>query len=231
MKWIIAAMSFCIPVATVTGVRDVRAQSMFDYAKTCKPFLTVQKRSCTVQHFYKCNSGEDEIVLTQTHSTQIGAGFEKTTPDYDFIDYQAADKTFRMVRIEGKHTPFSLRELLQTGRSNYSAPITMSWPDQSIAATQSLSVKFANRIETIDEIRFQVGTAVHSTINASGAIIFKEEWLLFYNQDIGYPITGTLPQQLENGTVFLGTLPVELILPNEPGFLSPQAKFDCKKVQ
>lgn len=218
-------------MATMSGVVPApgHAQSgprLFQIPDGCEGFLTVQSRSCTVSHYWRCDADPEG-----THW--------RATLDQDGAFYLTfTDSEFRWLRswnirsggndtlIEPEDDPASLSELLETGRDSMVFSIR---EENSLGVFQrdytgfdaltGESVTVDGRELLVTEFAYQYNT-LEGERRTEGNQFVLESLRLFF----GGLETVTLP----NGETFEGNYsPMEFAEPGERGFLTMDPLYDC----
>ena len=201
-----------------------QAPKTFTLPQGCDAFLTVQSRSCTVDHHFTCTGEPDgvkhRVSLDETGVTYLGSTDAETQWLTSF--HALLDQSERLEDAPADRA--SLTELLETGVDTYDFR-TLS--DQAGATRYMGYDRLTGELVTIDDVtlhetEYQItafapdGTELWSS---GGNEYVSERWRVFF----GGVSTITVP-----GDSFEeDSSPVEFLYPGEPGFLSANPKFDC----
>ncbi|SEN09188.1 hypothetical protein SAMN04488003_10918 [Loktanella fryxellensis] len=202
----------------------VLAADTFALPQGCEAFVTIQSRSCAVEHHFVCAADPEGIKrrasLSEDGMTYLGSTDREGQWVTSFYPELGDEETLEAAPAD----PASLTELLANGVDTYDFQ-TLS---DTVGTTRYVGQdRLTGTTETIDGITLQQteyniraygpdGTEIWSS---AGREYVSDRWRLF--------IGGTGRVTVPTETFDKDDRPVEFIFPGEPGFLSANPKHDC----
>jgi hypothetical protein len=198
--------------------------AIFGVPEGCDAYLTVQLKSCEVEHHYECAADPAGFKRDVRLGLSGILGGSTIDDEAQWIQsYSVQGNTAR--RLEANPIDrHSLTDLFATGVDTF---------DLRTLSSQSPAVRFVGEDRltgddvVIDGVPLEGVAFEISALDANGNELFarsgreyvSREWRMFFSgvQEV------TSPDQ----TVGLDTSPVEFIFPGEPGFLSSRPKHGC----
>ena len=209
-------------VAPMAAAQD--APATFSLPAGCTAYLTVQTKSCSVDHQFTC-VGDPAGYKKRASLDEQGMTYLGTIDDEaQWIDsYRpVGNYSTRLAQFPTDAASFS--ELIGTGKDTYDF-VTLS---NEIGDTRYVgSDELTGRKITIDGVTLEETAYNITAFGADGAFLWSSsgneyisrEWRRFFG---GTAITTTPTDEYERDSS-----PVEFIFPGEPGFLSTKPKFGC----
>ena len=203
------------------------AQSPVSLPAGCEGYVTVQKRSCTVSHYFTCD-GDPEGHQWRVDYGEVGMLYmgriDAETQGIESFHIEA-NSVERLA--PNPADPASLTELLATGRDE--------WDFQTVSDPLAVTIfrghdeLTGNQVTidgvTLDETIFDV-TATDPTgaelWRVTGSEFVSREWRTFLS---GVRVVTTPDEQYETDA-----RPVEFLFPGEEGFLSATPRHECSNV-
>lgn len=215
-----------IAVAILIGGPAMAADT-FALPQGCDAFVTVQSRSCSVEHYFTCESDPEgvkrRVSLGEEGLTYVGstdreaqwlASFYPLTGHGEELSDAPAD-------------PASLTELLEKGVDSYDFETT----SDEVGTTRYVGEdRLTGQIVTIDNVALQQTAYNITAYGADGTELWSSSGNEFVNADWRGFLGGTGTVIVPDGPFDKDDRPVEFIFPGEPGFLSANPKFDCGAV-
>lgn len=202
----------------------VAAQAGFSLPQGCEAYVTIQKRSCTISHLFRCDGDPEghqrRVDLDQEGLTYMGLIDSETQWIESYYPFTGETSTL----APGAADPASFTELLATGRDGMDFQ-TMS---DTFGLTSYVGEdRLTGETVVIDGVTLQ-RTAFNITVRDSGG---QELWSIAGNEYI-HPewrtfISGTRTFTTPDAVTEEDGTPVEFAFPGEAGFLSSTPRFDC----
>jgi hypothetical protein len=195
--------------------------------ESCIPFLTVQARACQVSTYFRCQMAGTEVIRIETidgDGLEVGALY---SPTYDFIAAADAGESVVIKVVPQTQVPASLPVVFSGGTQSYSHDLTM----QFFGITKRVSdqgtvsrLPQTTRIDGVDFTRLEVNslTQMPEPIGPT-----KGRLVLYLSTVFSFPIEGERTVEMAGSVDTTTSVPVDLVLPSEPGFASKQPIHDC----
>ena len=203
------------------------AADTFALPQGCDAFVTIQSRSCSVDHHFTC-AGDPEGVKRRVSLNEDGLTYVGSTDSEAQWLASYYPFTGHSERLEDSPAdPASLGELLIKGVDTYDFT-TLS---DEIGATRYVGEdRLTGKIITIDDVALQQTEYNITAFGPDGSELWSSSGNEFVNAEWRSFIGGTGTVTLPDDSFDKDDRPVEFIFPGEPGFLSANPKFDCGAV-
>jgi hypothetical protein len=214
----------------VAGWILAAAPAFAEVPKGCEPVLTVQKHSCALMNFYKCD-GTGETGAYSEEYTKDGRGASVyTTGDFEFIKDVETESGGGIYGVPGKGDMFSLSALLAQGEDRVDRFITMRGgfiPQKELRFVGVYSL--TGDTKTIDRTVLKTGRVVADIVVGPLFGAFHVGTEIFVSERDGLYIEGARTIRAGDGGPVETTneTPVHLIRPGEEGFMSRVPLYDC----
>ncbi|MBS1301802.1 hypothetical protein [Loktanella sp. SALINAS62] len=211
-------------LCVLAGPAIAQTPDTFSLPAGCSAFVTIQSRSCAVEHHFTCDAdgagvkrraslNEDGLVYlgsTDSESQWLNS-FHPVTGHAERLESDPAD-------------PASLTELLRTGRDSYDF-VTLS---DEIGPTRYVGEdRLTGEVVTIDDVTLQRTEYQITAFAPDGREMWSSAGNEFVSDDWRMFIGGTGRITVPGDSFEKNDSPVEFIFPGEPGFLSANPKHDC----
>lgn len=190
----------------------------------CVAYLTVQDRSCSVDHHFRCDGDsaghQRRVSFDEEGMTYLGMIDDETQWIQSF--HARAGSTERLAPDPAD--PASLTELIATGRDDYDF-VTLSdrYGPTHFKGTDTLTGReVVIDGVTLDETAYQI-----TARTADGTILWERQGNEYISRDWRMFISGTGSTTTPTDSFENDDTPVEFIFPGEPGFLSTRPKHGC----
>ena len=208
----------------ILALASPAAAQQFSLPAGCTAYLTVQDRSCQVDHHFTCKGDpaghQRRASLSEEGLTYVGMIDDEAQWIQSFHVMARQSESLAPNPVD----PASFTELLATGKDSYDFN-TMS---QEVGVTRYVGrdILTGNTVEidgvTLDE------TAYHITaMTPDGTVIWSSRGNEFISRDWRMFLSGTGTTKTSSDTFDKDDRPVEFIHPGEPGFLSTKPKHGC----
>ncbi|MFZ3582579.1 hypothetical protein ACOI1H_10465 [Loktanella sp. DJP18] len=203
------------------------AADTFALPQGCDAFVTIQSRSCSVEHHFTC-AGDPEGVKRRVSLGEEGLTYVGTTDR----ESQWLASFYPLIGhgeelADAPADPASLSELLEKGVDRYDFETT----SDEVGTTRYVGEdRLTGQIVTIDDVALQQTAYEITAYGADGTELWSSAGNEFVNADWRTFIGGTGTVTVPDGPFDKNDSPVEFIYPGETGFLSANTKFDCGAV-
>jgi hypothetical protein len=214
-------------VLALTMAAPVVAQSSFSLPQGCEAYVTIQKRSCSVSHLFRCDGDpaghQRRVDLDQEGLTYMGLIDSETQWIESYYPFTGETSTL----TPGAADPANFTELLATGRDG------MDFQTQSdlFGLTRYIGEdRLTGETPVIDGVTLQRTAFNIRVTNEAG----QELWTIAGNEYV-HPewrtfVSGTRTFTTPESVTEEDGSPVEFAFPGETGFLSSAPRFDCDVV-
>ncbi|MCB5199283.1 hypothetical protein LGQ03_08520 [Loktanella sp. TSTF-M6] len=211
-------------LCVLAGPVTAQAPDTFSLPAGCDAFVTIQSRSCSVEHHFTC-AGDAEGVKRRVSLSEDGLTYAGSTDtEAQWLD-SFHPFTGHSERLESSPAdPASLTELLETGRDSYDFT-TLS--DQ-VGPTRYVGADtLTGEVVTIDDVTLRRTAYQITAYAADGTELWSSAGNEYVSDDWRMFIGGTGRVTVPGDAYDKNDSPVEFIFPGEPGFLSANPKHDC----
>lgn len=218
---LIASAAFVL--AALTGL-PAMAQSTFSLPQGCSATVTMQKRSCVVTHLFTCEGDpagyQRRVDLDDQGMIYLGVIDAET----QWIESYSPRSGITSRLMDGARDPASLTTLIDTGTDTFDF-MTDAGPNgiTRYRGTDTLT----GQTVTIDGVDLQQTTFEVRAYTPTGRLEYTVAGTEFINPTWRTFVSGRRIVTNPDGTIETDATPVEFAFPNEEGFLSNRAKFDC----
>lgn len=196
----------------------------FSLPAGCTAFVTVQNKSCEVEHHFTCTGDAEgmqrRVSLDEQGMTYAGqidaeaqwiASFHALAGITEMLEPDPVDRA-------------SLTELLATNLDTYDfRTLSVEVGETRYVGQDSLTGRqVAIDGVTLEETAYQI-----TAYDGSGTEIWSAQGNEFVSRDWRMFLSGTSTITTPDDTFPMDGTPVEFIFPGEPGFLSTRPKYDC----
>ena len=200
------------------------AADVFALPQGCTAFLTIQSRSCAVEHHFTCAADPEglkrRVSLSEDGLTYLGS----TDEDAQWLSSFYPFTNHREQLEDSPKDPASLSTLLKTGADSYDFR-TLS---DEIGTTRYVGEdRLTGKVVTIDDVALQQTEYEITAYADDGSTLWSSQGNEFVNAKWRIFIGGTGTVTVPEGPFDKDDRPVQFIYPGEPGFLSANPKFDC----
>ena len=190
----------------------------------CEGYLTVQTKSCSVEHNFICaddpEGWKQRVSLDERGITYIGAVNAEAEWVQSFHPLSGHSERL----ADNPADPASFSELIATDSDTYDFT-TLS---DEIGVTRYVGADtLTGRTVTIDGVELEESTYDITAYDANGTEKWSSRGNEFINRDFGHFFAGTGTITTPDGSFDKDDSPVEFIFPGEPGFLSANPKHGC----
>ena len=213
--------AFLILLATPAAAQTAE---VFALPEGCEAFVTIQSRSCSVEHHFTCAADAQgvkrRVSLSEEGMTYLGSTDAETQWLQSFHPF--SNHAERLEDAPADRA--SLSELLASGVDTYDFT-TLS---DEVGPTRYVGQdRLTGNLATIDDVTLQeteyeitaYGPTGDALWSSAGNEFVSERWRMF--------IGGTGRVTSAGESFEKNDSPVEFIYPGEPGFLSANPKHDC----
>lgn len=218
MKYIIALILLAGPVFAQDG------PTTFSLPQGCDAFLTVQSKTCQVDHHFVCEGDPEghqrRVGITEEGLTYAGEidsetqwinSFHARTGHSETLESNPAERASFSDLIQKGVDDYDFRtESPQIGNTRYVGQDTLTGRQIVIDGV------------TLDETTFDI-----TAYDENGDVIWAAKGNEFVNQDWRIFLSGTGVTSVGSERFESDDSPVEFIFPGEPGFLSARPKYGC----
>jgi hypothetical protein len=211
----------------LTLAAPLAAQTSFSMPQGCEAYVTIQKRSCSVSHLFRCEMDPEghqrRVDLDQDGLTYMGLIDSETQWIESYYPFTGETATL----VPSPADPANFTELLATGRDG------MDFQTQSdlFGLTRYVGEdRLTGQTVVIDGVTLD-RTAFNITVtDSSGATLWTIAGNEFIHAEWRTFISGTRSFTTPDAVTEEDGTPVEFIFPGEDGFLSSNPRFDCDVV-
>ncbi len=220
---LLAALTLGTPLATGAA----RATGTFALPQGCAAFVTIQSRSCSVEHHFTCASDADgikrRVSLAEEGMTYRGSTDSDAQWMTSYYPYPDHTETLE----DAPADPASLSELLEKSVDTYDFR-TLS---DEVGTTRYVGEdRLTGDVVTIDNVTLQQTAYQITAYGPDGSELWSSKGNEFVSADWRLFIGGTGTVTTPDDSYEKNDSPVEFIFPGEPGYLSAHPKFDCGAV-
>ncbi len=190
----------------------------------CDAYLTVQDRSCSVDHHFRCDTDpsghQRRVSFDEEGMTYLGMIDAETQWIQSF--HARAGSTERLA--PAPNDPASFSQLIATGRDDYDF-VTLSdkYGPTHFKGTDTLT----GRDVEIDGVVLQETAFQITATTPDGTVLWTSQGNEFISRDWQMFVSGTGTTTTPTDSFEKDDTPVEFIYPGEPGFLSTRPKHGC----
>lgn len=218
MKW------YVLTALALAGPSVAEQIETFRLPAGCTAYLTVQDRSCSVDHHFRCEmdpSGHQRRVsFDEEGMTYLGTIDAETQWIQSF--HARAGSTEQLA--PNPADPASLSELIATGRDNYDfVTLSDTYGPTHFKGSDTLT---GRQIE-IDGITLSETAYEITAKTPDGTILWTSQGNEFISHDWRMFLSGTGSTTTQTDSFEKDDTPVEFIFPGEQGFLSTRPKHGC----
>lgn len=193
----------------------------------CTAFLTVQSKSCSVSHYWRCDEGLDGAAWAANYDDGGPVSLSLFDSEFQWIDSQRVSDASREFLTDASD-PASMSELLETGRDTYDFVMREEGPDGRRDVRHVGYDELSGRTVEIDgvELLETVFASIATDVESGEEIysvtgqqyVLAEERLFFLGRD-------TFSQ---NGrAVTSDGSPVRFYRPGDAGFAAMTPTYEC----
>lgn len=216
-----------VAIALVLLAGPAFAQSgpdRFSLPAGCTAFVTIQNKSCEVEHHFTCTGDaagmKRRVSLDEqgmTYAGQIDAEAQW------IVSFHALAGITEMLEPDPVDRA-SLTELLATNLDTYDFRTLSAEVGETRYVGQDSLTGRQITIDgvTLDETAYQI-----TAYDGSGTEVWSSEGNEFVSRDWRMFLSGTNTITTPDETFPMDGTPVEFIFPGDPGFLSSRPKYDC----
>ncbi len=190
----------------------------------CEAYLTVQDRSCTVDHHFRCE-GDPAGEQQRMSFDELGIAFiGRIDDEAQWIESFHARSSHSEQLAPNPVDPASLTELITTMRDSFDF--------QTVSAEVGVT-RYVGEDRLTGQRRVVDGVELHETAfnlkayNADGTMIWGAEGNEYIHPEWRMFLSGTNVVTTGDDSFERDSTPVEFIFPGEPGFLSTRPKHGC----
>lgn len=200
------------------------AQTMFSLPAGCTAYLTVQDRSCTVEHHFRCEGDAEgtqrRISLGEEGMTYMG----QIDAETQWLE-SYHPRTGHTERLESNPAePASISDLIATKADDYDFQ-TLS---DEVGVTRYVGRDtLTGKTVEIDGVTLEETTYALRALGPDGTVLWTTEGREFISRDWRMFLSGTGSVTNSTETYEKDSTPVEFIFPGEAGFLSSKPKHGC----
>ena len=203
------------------------AADTFALPQGCEAFVTIQSRSCSVEHHFTC-AGDPEgvkrrVSLNEDGLTYVGSTDRNAQWLASFYPFTGHSEELEASPAD----PASLTDLLANGVDTYD----FRTQSAEIGTTRYVGQdRLTGQVVTIDDVALQQTEYNITAFGPDGNELWSSQGNEFVNADWRTFIGGTGTVTVPDGPFDKDDRPVQFIYPGEAGFLSANPKFDCGAV-
>ena len=213
--------------ATLTVLASpVSAQQtdVFRLPAGCTAYVTVQDRSCSVDHHFRCDADttghQRRVSFDEDGMTYLGQIDAETQWVQSFHARAGSTETLSANPTD----PASLSELIATGVDTYDF-VTMS--DQYGPTHFKGTDRLTGKTVTIDGVDLSETTYEITATTPDGTVLWASDGTEYIHTDWRIFLSGAGSTTTRTDSFEKDDTPVEFIFPGEPGFLSTRPKHGC----
>ncbi|RYH04607.1 hypothetical protein EU805_01585 [Salipiger sp. IMCC34102] len=217
MRTALALMILAAPAHAQTA-------EVFSLPAGCDAYLTIQSRSCAVDHHFTCDADPEgvkrRVSLSEEGMTYLGSTDRETQWLNSF--HPLSNHSERLE--DSPADPASLSELLETGRDSYDF-VTLS---DEVGPTRYVGEdRLIGNLVTIDDVTLRETEYEITAYAPDGTEMWSSAGNEFVSERFRTFLGGTGRVTVPGDSYEKDDSPVEFIFPGEPGFLSANPKHDC----
>lgn len=213
-----------LAIIAMLAPMGVQAETLFSLPAGCTAYLTVQDRSCTVEHHFRCEGDAEgtqrRVSLSEEGMTYMG----QIDAETQWLEsYHPA--TGHTERLESNPAePASLSELIARKADDYDFR-TLS---NEIGTTRYVGRDtLTGKTVEIDGVVLEETTYALRALAPDGTELWRTKGREFINREWRMFLSGTGTVTTPTDTFEQDSTPVEFIFPGEAGFLSAKPKYGC----
>lgn len=211
-------------IALAFAPMSVAAASTFNLPAGCTAYLTVQDRSCSVDHHFRCEGDaagtQRRVSLSEDAMTYMGQIDAETQWLESYHPLSGHTEKLESNPAE----PASFSELTSTGADDYDFA-TMS---AEIGKTRYVGRDtLTGNTVVIDGVTLEETTYDLTAYGADGAVRWRTKGREFISREWNMFLSGAGTITTPTDSFKKDSTPMEFILPGEAGFLSTKPKFGC----
>jgi hypothetical protein len=193
----------------------------------CEAFLTIQGRSCTVEHHFTCAS-DPEGHKRRVEMDEQGLTFSATIDtEGQWIESFHILAGYSESLAPDPVDPASLTELFATQSDSYNFQTFST----EVGATRYVGRdRLTGNAVLIDGVTLLETAFDLRAFNANGTEMWHYVGSEFVSEDWRMFLSGTGRVTTSDETYDLDDTPVDFIFPGEPGFLSSQPEYGCSQM-
>ena len=196
----------------------------FSLPAGCDAYLTVQTKSCSVEHHFTCSGDPDghqrRVALDERGLTYLGTIDREAQWMGSFHPFTGHSERLEDDPVD----PASLSELITTGRDSYDFR-TLS---DEIGPTRYVGEDtLTGRQIVIDDVTLDETTYDITAYDGDGTEMWSSRGNEFISRNWRMFLSGTGTITVPDDKFDKDDTPVEFIFPGEPGFLSANPKHGC----
>jgi len=216
MRWLFPLLLIAAPAA---------AQDTFSLPQGCEAYVTVQKRSCTVTHLFRC-TGDPEgwqrrVDFDEQGMVYAGAIDAETQWVESWHPLAGSGETL----MDGAADPASFSGLVATGVDTFDFQ-TISSPGDLVTIYRGQDRLTGEQV-VIDGVTLDVTEFAVTAYDPTGNEIWRTFGSEFIQRDWRTFMSGTRTNVTSEGEWPGDNTPVAFIFPGEAGFLSSTPRHDC----
>jgi hypothetical protein len=215
-----------LAVVLLFAASPVLAQSgpTFSLPAGCTAFVTVQNKSCEVEHHFTCDSDapgmKRRVSLDEQGMTYAGQIDDEAQWIASFHALPGISEMLAPDPVD----PASLTELFATNLDTFDfRTLSAEVGETRYVGQDSLT----GRQVTIDDVTLDETAFSITAYDGSGTEIWSSKGNEFVSRDWRMFLSGTSTIMTPDDTFTLDSSPVEFIFPGDPGFLSARPKHGC----
>lgn len=198
--------------------------TVFSLPAGCTAYLTVQDRSCSVEHHFTCEGDptgtQRRVSLDEQSMTYMGQIDAETQWLESY--HPLSGHTERLESNPAERASFS--ELIATGADDYDFK-TMS-AEIGVSRYVGRDTLTGNTVE-IDGVTLEETTYDLTAYAADGSVMWQSKGREFINRDWRMFLSGRGTVTTPTDTFERDNTPMEFVFPDEAGFLSTKPKYGC----
>ena len=201
------------------------AEDLFPRDASCSHVLTVQYRSCQVKTYFLCGA-DGSIIRVEEVSPEEPRRALLYDRQFALIDSGDISGFARVSPLSPPELPLDLAALLSGRPQAYSMEVEMGMFGMTRSGPYVAELRLLSEGETIDSTEFaKIEETAAWTFQQPVGVIGGTQGH-YSNEEIGFPILGEGTSRIQGAETENNLVPVELILPDEPGFTSEQPRYD-----
>jgi hypothetical protein len=219
------ALAFALAIDLATPA--VAQVAVYPRDESCVPYLTVQARACQVSTYFRCEIAGRDVVRIETTD---GEGFELSalySRTYDVIAAADIDEFVVMNAVPETQVPASLPAALAGETQAYKQDLMMQLYGIMKRVSDQGTIRRLPQTARIDGVDFTLLEVNSITQMPEPMGPMKGRLVLYISTEFGFPIEGENWVEMAGSVVETHSVPVDLVLPNEPGFATRQPIHDC----
>ena len=203
------------------------AQGYIPPLEQCEGLYSVQKRNCSVEHVYRCETERGTLIRKDRWQPDRPRWVATSDPEGNTVSTWGAANGFQIEGILENSDPISSSRLRDTGTDQFDQVIALRNP----MFKDPLPSRFVGKIVLngaeleLDGVKFLVAD-VAFTVQVN-ALTSTTRGTAYLDAEQLVAITGAYAREQLGQVSESGGALAQVIHPGEPGYLVDQGRFDC----